>query len=95
MHSVHIRATTYTVELLAPFRPAVALPAVPLHAADLRRLCDFLFLVFVADAVRLYTRDLGLGRPAPLFGCLGAERRPASVCPGANEEIASARMFPR
>ena len=38
--------------------------------------------------------DLGLGRPAPLFGCLGAERRPASVCPGANEEIASGSCSP-
>ena len=95
VHTVNIRVAYDTVELLALVRPAVALPAVPLYAADLRRLCDFLFLVFVADAVRLYTRDLGLGRPAPLFGCLGAERRPASACPGANEEIASARMFPR
>ena len=95
VHTVNIRVSYDTVELLAPVRPAVALPAVPLYAADLRRLrsIDFRFLVFVADAVRLYTRDLGLGRPAPLFGCLGAD--PASVCPGANEEIASARKFPR
>ena len=95
VHTINTRVAYDTVELLAPVRPAVVLPAVPLYAADLRRLCDFLFLVVVADAVRLYTRDLGLGRPAPLFGCLGAERRPASACPGANEEIASARMFPR
>ena len=46
MHSVHIRATTYTVELLVPFRPAVAPPAVPLHAADLRARGSPLFLPF-------------------------------------------------
>ena len=51
--TVHIRVTYDTVELLAPFRPAGALPAVPLYAADLRQPRSiFLFLVFVADAVR-------------------------------------------
>ena len=57
VHRVNIRVSYDTVKLLVPVRPAVALPAVPLYAADLiqPRSIDFLFLVFVADAVRLYT----------------------------------------